>query len=86
MNASRQSPQSNQNESAILTSEGTNFVNGKGETVLLKGCNLGSWLNLEMWMMDIKDEEQYPDQYTIENILTNRFGSAEKDRIMDLHR
>ncbi len=70
----------------LLTSQGTRFVNPQGETVILKGCNLGSWLNLEMWMMDIKDEVQYPDQYTIEKILQQRFGKQEKERIMDLHR
>jgi glucan 1,3-beta-glucosidase len=71
---------------SFLTSQRTCFVNERGEEVILKGCNLGSWLNLEMWMMDIKDDEQYPDQYTIENVLQDRFGQAEKDRIMDLHR
>ena len=78
--------QSQSEKLPFLTSENTDFVNEKGEKVILKGCNLGSWLNLEMWMMDIKDDQQYPDQYTIENILTKRFGSAEKNRIMDLHR
>ncbi len=66
--------------------DGRYFVDKDGKRIILKGCNLGSWLNLEMWMMDIKDEEQYPDQYTIENVLQERFGKSEKDRIMDLHR
>ena len=79
-------PCSSQNNMSFLTSKGTDFVNEKGENVILKGCNLGSWLNLEMWMLDIKDEEQYPDQYTVEKVLQERLGRAEKDRIMDLHR
>ncbi|MBC8378225.1 MAG: cellulase family glycosylhydrolase [Planctomycetes bacterium] len=69
-----------------MTSKGIHFVDENGQKVILKGCNLGSWLNLEMWMMDIKDEHQYPDQYTVEKVLQDRFGQAEKDRIMDLHR
>lgn len=69
-----------------MTSKGTNFVDKNGKTVILKGCNLGSWLNLEMWMMDIKDDQQFPDQYTIEKILTERFGRSENNRIMDMHR
>ena len=73
-------------QQSCLTSEGTCFVNEKGEKVILKGCNLGSWLNLEMWMMDIKNIDQYPDQFTIEKMLQDRFGQSEKDRIMDLHR
>jgi glucan 1,3-beta-glucosidase len=79
-------PQSNQNRQPFLTSEGTLFVNEKEEKVILKGCNLGSWLNLEMWMMDVKDDKQYPDQYTVEKTLQERFGKAEKDRILNLHR
>ena len=78
--------QAQADKQSFLTSQGTRFINEKGEKVILKGCNLGSWLNLEMWMMDIKDVEQYPDQYTIEKILEDRFGRSEKDRIMDRHR
>ena len=51
----------------FLTGDGKYFVNESGEKIILKGCNLGSWLNLEMWMMDVKDES-VPDQYTFENI------------------
>ena len=50
--------QSQSEKLPFLTSENTDFVNEKGEKVILKGCNLGSWLNLEMWMMDIKDDQQ----------------------------
>ncbi len=69
-----------------LTSQGRQFVDEQGGQVLLRGCNLGSWLNLEMWMMDIKDADRYPDQYTVEAVLEKRFGREEKNRIMDLHR
>jgi len=93
VNTSKQQPQQPQTQQQsyknglpFLTSHGTKFTTKTGQKVILKGCNLGSWLNLEMWMMDIKDEEHYPDQYTVENILTERFGTTEKDRIMDLHR
>lgn len=86
VNPSKPLTQTKPDQPAFLTSKNTDFVDANGETVILKGCNLGSWLNLEMWMMDIKDEEQYPDQYTVEKVLGERFGKAEKDRIMDLHR
>lgn len=84
VNPTVQSSQADKNNVPFLN--GNNFVNQDGEKIILKGCNLGSWLNLEMWMMDIKDDTQYPDQYTIEKVLRSRFGKTEKDRIMDLHR
>ena len=84
VNPSKETSQTNQNDVPFL--DGTSFVDKNGDKITLKGCNIGSWLNLEMWMMDIKDDEQYPDQYTIETVLQKRFGKTEKDRIMDLHR
>jgi len=69
----------------FLTAKGTALVDESGREVFLKGCNLGSWLNLEMWMMDVKDET-VPDQYTFEKILEDRFGRSERDRLMDLYR
>ncbi len=36
----------------FLTARGTALVDESGDEVILKGCNLGSWLNLEMRMMD----------------------------------
>ena len=71
---------------AFLTSRGTQFVTEAGEPVILRGCNLGSWLNLEMWMLDVKDDAQYPDQYTVERVLQERFGAAETERLLNLHR
>ena len=67
----------------ILRAAGTKIVDGSGQPVILKGCNLGNWLLLEMWMLAIHDIR---DQYEFESILTERFGEAEKDRLMDLYR
>jgi len=61
------------------------IVDDKGETVILKGCNFGSWLNFEMWMMDIKDKS-IEDQYTLENIFQERFGKAQREAIMETFR
>ena len=72
-------------ELSFLVAKGTDFVDEDGNPVILRGANLGSWLNLEMWMMDVKDNT-IEDQYTFEEILEERFGADEKDRIMDLHR
>jgi glucan 1,3-beta-glucosidase len=69
----------------FITSSGIDFVGADGQKVILKGINLGSWLNQEMWMMDVKDPD-IPDQYTFEKVLKDRFGESERQRLMDLYR
>jgi glucan 1,3-beta-glucosidase len=68
----------------IRTSE-DRFVNAAGEPVLLRGCNLGNWLLLEMWMLAV-DEREFPDQHAFETNLVARFGEEEKNRLMQLYR
>jgi len=68
----------------IQTSE-DRFVNAAGEPVLLRGCNLGNWLLLEMWMLAV-DEQEFPDQHAFETNLAARFGEDEKNRLMQLYR
>ncbi len=68
-----------------LTTDGTKIVNPDGETVILKGCNTGNWLLLEMWMLTI-DHGQFRDEYDFQNNLAERFGEAEKDRLMEVYR
>jgi len=72
-----------ENRNPFIHAEGTRIVDGKGEPIILKGCNLGNWLLLEMWMMDIHDIH---DQHEYEEILAERFGPAKKDELMDLYR
>jgi glucan 1,3-beta-glucosidase len=60
-------------------------VNEEGEKVFLKGCNVGNWLVLEMWMLSAAGMG-IDDQYTMESIMTERFGEEEKDRLMELYR
>ncbi len=70
-------------EVETLRSDGTQWVNARGDRVILKGCNLGNWLLLEMWMLDWED---IPDQYELENILAGRFGQDGKNRLMEAYR
>jgi glucan 1,3-beta-glucosidase len=60
-------------------------VDASGKTVVLRGCNLGNWLLQEMWMHNMRTEG-IPDQYTMEQVLSQRFGEAAKDRLMDTYR
>ena len=68
-----------------IATRGTAFVDAEGQPVSLRGCNLGNWLLLEMWMLAI-DEEVFPDQHSFETNLVERFGEAEMNRLMELYR
>jgi len=68
---------------SMLRADGTRIVDDAGKALILKGCNVGNWLLLEMWMLNQSDID---DQYAFENILTDRFGEIEKKRLMDIYR
>ncbi len=68
-----------------LGTRGTHIVDERGDTAILKGCNVGNWLLLEMWMLRV-DHAKYHDQYDFEANLATRFGEAEKDRLMEVYR
>ncbi len=70
--------------SSILRAKGTRWVDGEGREVILKGCNLGNWLLLEMWMLELQAE--IPDQHAFESILEKRFGPDGKEELMELYR
>lgn len=70
---------------SLLRTRGSLIVDEHGDEVVLKGCNLGNWLLLEMWMLGI-DHHQFPDQWHFEKNLADRFGESEKDRLMDIYR
>ena len=72
----------------MLQAQGTQwFANGQPQR--LRGVNLGNWLQLEMWMMSSaisSNSGVINDQCGLENILTQRFGYGEKERLMDIFR
>lgn len=60
-----------------------------GEPISLRGINLGNWLQLEFWMMGgaiANNNGNIDDQCTLEATLDNRFGYAERERLMDVFR
>ncbi len=67
--------------------QGKSFVDGSGKKVVLKGCNVGNWLVNEFWMWGLGNRPHVPgDQYSLEQLLTKRFGTAEDERLMNLLR
>jgi glucan 1,3-beta-glucosidase len=69
----------------LLSTRDSEWVDSKGDPILLRGCNLGNWLVHETWM-DAMKADGIPDQYTMEQVLARRFGSATKDRLMETYR
>jgi glucan 1,3-beta-glucosidase len=67
----------------FLRADGTWIVNGRGEEVILRGCNLGNWLLLEMWMLEWTHLQ---DQYELEQVLEERFGPETRDHLMEIYR
>jgi endoglucanase len=69
-----------------LLPKGQDMVDSKGRAVELRGCNLGNWLMLEMWMLTWADKQGFSDQYTMEELLVKRFGEAKKNALMEVYR
>jgi endoglucanase len=69
----------------LLHADGAKWAKASGKAVNLKGTNLGNWLVQEFWMMG-QGGNGVTDQCTLENKLTERFGYAEKERLIKLFR
>jgi endoglucanase len=65
----------------MLHASGRNIVNASGQTVVLKGMNLGGYMVMEPWMCPA-DAGGLPDTYSIIQELDNRFGVAEEQTLM----
>jgi glucan 1,3-beta-glucosidase len=69
----------------LLRLDDGKIKNSLDQTVYLKGCNLGNWLMLEMWMLNYADQ-WIDDQYHFIKALEVRFGEKETERLMDIYR
>lgn len=69
----------------MLHTRGTEWQTPQGKAISLKGVNLGNWLMLEFWMMN-QSTKAIDDQCTLEATLDKRFGYAERQRLLQLHR
>jgi len=71
--------------SGLLQLENGNIKNPTDKTVFLKGCNVGNWLMLEMWMLSYADRG-IKDQYEFIKTLEDRFGPHKAETLMDIYR
>jgi len=55
------------------------------QIVNLRGCNIGNWLMLEMWMLSYANKG-IADQYEFIKILEDRFGKYKAEELMNIYR
>ncbi len=71
-----------------LKANGVKLTNENGETVQLKGVNLGGWLVFEEWfcpLYDNKDTEPKAAGTEIYDILLSRFSESQVDELIDTY-
>ncbi|QGZ39997.1 glucan 1,3-beta-glucosidase [Pseudoduganella flava] len=70
----------------MLRTAGTQWQSVDGKQVVLRGTNLGNWLINEFWMMELDKTGPVDDQCKLEATLDERFGYAERERLMRVFR
>lgn len=66
--------------------KGTRMVDPQGKPVTLRGCNLGNWLMVEMWMLGVEGTGGVKDQADLFRTLDTRFGRETRESLMDTYR
>lgn len=69
---------------SMLHTSGTSIVNAQGQTVQLRGLNLGGWFIMEKWMCPL-DSGSLPDTYSVITNLDSRFGVATEQSLIHLY-
>ncbi len=76
-----------------LRAQGPRIVDEKGNTVVLRGVNLGGWLVEEMWMMPFVTQppdgsgfQPVRDHVSLQAVLEKRFGRAGAQELLDAQR
>lgn len=60
------------------------LVDREGNTVILRGVNLGGWLVFEPWMTPM-DASGLKDDYTVREVLEKRFGLAKAEELIGIY-
>ena len=61
------------------------IVDEKDRPVILRGCNLGNWFLLEPWMLGMSRPGDSKDQWSLEQLLAERFGAAKKNKLLETY-
>ena len=75
---------------SFLRTEGNRIVDEKGNTVILRGCNIGGWLLIEPWIPALDAQPGYEKDYKTEkeiwDLLGKRFGEEKKQELIHVYR
>lgn len=74
-----------QSSDRFLRSEDGKLVNGKGETVILRGVNLGGWLIQESWMCPVNGEDRKWANLDTLELLESRFTQDQVQKLLDTY-
>jgi endoglucanase len=74
-----------------LSASGTNIVDSSGNTVVLRGINLGGAFEIEPWMsaFNLSSPSNFPqiqDEVTLWSVLSQRFGSSQMQQLQQTWR
>jgi len=72
-------------ESDFLKTHGRTIVNARGQTVVLRGVNLGGWLPQESWMCPNNGEDKVWGCYDTLTVLTERFGEEKAAKLLNTY-
>lgn len=72
-------------EARFLTVKEGRLVNGRNETVILRGVNLGGWLLQESWMCPVNGEDREWANLDTLKLLESRFTEEEVQRLIDTY-
>jgi len=79
-------PASSESRLQFLSASGRSVINEQGETVQLRGCNAGSWLLIEPWILGLDGQDDVNSEKDIWDLVGRRFGEERKQELIRLHR
>lgn len=75
---------------SFLRTDGDRIVDANGETVILRGCNIGGWLLIEPWIPGLDRQPGYKKEFETEkeiwDLLGKRFGEEKKQELIRTYR
>lgn len=74
-----------QQKDRFLRAEAGKLVNGNGETVTLRGVNLGGWLIQESWMCPVNGEDRKWANLDTLELLESRFTQEQVQKLPDAY-